>query len=115
MNSDSTDAQQNHVTTTGEDGERRRVVMQVDESGKAPTYANAFQVQAGPTEVVLDFGYRTAAGQVNVPSQDGGTESADRLRFLVANRVAMAYPVAKQLMSMLQQALEQAERRASND
>ena len=106
--------EQNTAATNGSNGDRRRVVMQVDDAGKSPSYANAFQVHAGAGEVVLDFGYRTAAGQVNVPTQDGGAEGADRVRFLVSGRVALTYPVAKQLAGMLNQILEQAERRAAS-
>lgn len=89
----------------------RRMVMQLDESGHAPHYANAFQIQSGKLEVVFDFGYRTAAGRVNVPTRDGGQEQADRLRFVISNRVAMPYPVAKQLCEVLQNSLAKAEAR----
>ena len=91
--------------------QRRRLVMQVDENGRAPQYANAYQVQAGSNEVVLDFGYRSSAGRVQVPSQDGGQEQADRLRFVVASRVALPYPVARQLLDTLQNAVGEAEKR----
>lgn len=91
--------------------QRRRLVMQFDESGHAPHYANAYQVQAGRLEVVLDFGYRTAAGRVNVPGQDGSSEQADRLRFIISNRVALPYPVAKQLLKTLAGVVADAEKK----
>jgi len=94
------------------DPQKRRIVMQVDEVGKAPYYANAFQVQTGQMEVVLDFGYRTMTGQISADADADRAEIPNRLRFLIANRVALPYPVARQLATMLQQALQDVETRS---